>query len=296
MNKKFTTLLIACFALLTTANAQYNLFDAKDVDADGWLWFDTQEKIDKYVGLANNEDYKLDPNGKIIQLACADFGDYEDSAADPTVIGAGTDGNLGGTDAKTGAIILASAAAQSSTNGGAIIVRMPSTCTSFNLYFSSEARILGRLLGSTDETLSFTDYTPITVKCLPGFSQIGNAGQKSWLNLEKGDNGYEPPFSLTSSSKMCAKMENCQKYPLYIHGIKVLVSEPTTGIANAQADSSLKFDGKTITADEATEIDVYSTTGNLMASEYTSSMNLSNLAKGIYVVKAEQKTMKIAIR
>lgn len=85
MSRKITVLLMT-LSVVMFANAQeYNLFDPADVDANGWIWFDTQEKIDKYIGQANNEDGKIDPNGKIIQLICADFGDYEDSTADPAV-------------------------------------------------------------------------------------------------------------------------------------------------------------------------------------------------------------------
>lgn len=100
MSRKITVLLMT-LSVVMFANAQeYNLFDPADVDANGWIWFDTQEKIDKYIGQANNEDGKIDPNGKIIQLICADFGDYEDSTADPAVKGAGTDGEMESADAK----------------------------------------------------------------------------------------------------------------------------------------------------------------------------------------------------
>ena len=74
MRRKITTLLMAFGAILFANAQEYNLFDPADVDANGWIWFDTQEKIDKYIGQANNEDGKIDPDGKIIQLICADFG------------------------------------------------------------------------------------------------------------------------------------------------------------------------------------------------------------------------------
>lgn len=43
--KKFL-LAIAAFATVSGLSAQqtYNYFDAADVDANGWLWFDTQAK------------------------------------------------------------------------------------------------------------------------------------------------------------------------------------------------------------------------------------------------------------
>ena len=43
-------LTVTCLGLLMTVHAQYNVFDAADVDEQGWLWFDSQAKIDKYVG------------------------------------------------------------------------------------------------------------------------------------------------------------------------------------------------------------------------------------------------------
>ena len=148
MSRKITVLLMT-LSVVMFANAQeYNLFDPADVDANGWIWFDTQEKIDKYIGQANNEDGKIDPNGKIIQLICADFGDYEDSTADPAVKGAGTDGEMESADAKTGAIVTASSSSAMNTNGGGFVVRMPS-CVSFNIFISSGVKTYVRLLGTT---------------------------------------------------------------------------------------------------------------------------------------------------
>ena len=92
-----------------TANAQeYNLFPAADVDENGWLWFDTQAKIDKYVGLCNEDDYTVDPNGKIIQMVFANITpDYPETTADPDAYGVGTDAEFGSDGAKKGAIIIA---------------------------------------------------------------------------------------------------------------------------------------------------------------------------------------------
>ena len=300
MKRKFTLLAIACFVFISASQAQYNLFQDADVDVNGWIWFDTQAKIDKYIGQANNEDMQYDPNGKLVQLACADFDPYEDSTADPSLIGAGTDGELGGPDAKTGGIILAAAQAQGSTNGGSVIIKLPSTCTSFNVFFSADSRMLGRFMGASDGSTLFRDYTAISVKSLPPFAQIGSAGQKSWDNMEKLDNGFDPPFSVNSASPMHARIENCQKYPLYIHGMKILTSTPTS-IGNTEVNSSvISFDGKTLSVNEPADISVYTVAGSLAVSDYASSVNLSNLVKGIYVVKVKttsgQKTTKIAIR
>ena len=62
MKKIISTLFLGLACTIGVQAQEYNLF--YDVDADGWLWFDSQEKIDKYVGLCNEADNKIDPNGK----------------------------------------------------------------------------------------------------------------------------------------------------------------------------------------------------------------------------------------
>ena len=82
MKKIISTLILGLACTIGVQAQEYNLF--YDVDADGWLWFDSQEKIDKYVGLCNEADNKIDPNGKIIQMVPADIApDYPPTYADP---------------------------------------------------------------------------------------------------------------------------------------------------------------------------------------------------------------------
>lgn len=295
MNKKITTLFFVCFALLSTASAQYNLFNSNDVDADGWLWFDTQEKIDKYISTTNNEDGIYDPAGKIIQLMDAPMSNnYAESEVSPEFIGIGSDRIEGGINAKIGGIKLAPASGLMSANGSGIIVKMPS-CTSFNVFFSSTDQIRPYLRASVDANTIFEDYTVIQTYI---FTPLAQSGQYQWNNIEKITNTAEGinPSKLQSSIPIYIQIYNGRNEDLYIHGIKALTSTPGSGIDGEQANSPLKFDGKTISCNEPADIQVYSTTGNMIASEYTSSMNVNGLAKGIYIVKAEQGTMKIAIR
>ena len=49
MKKSVTLALFFAGAFTSAAYAQGNLFTPADCDSNGWLWFDTQEKIDKYV-------------------------------------------------------------------------------------------------------------------------------------------------------------------------------------------------------------------------------------------------------
>ena len=39
-----------------------NLFQPSDCDEDGWLWFDTQDKIDRYVGSSAPPTIRLTTN------------------------------------------------------------------------------------------------------------------------------------------------------------------------------------------------------------------------------------------
>ena len=94
MKKIISTLFLGLACTIGVQAQEYNLF--YDVDADGWLWFDSQEKIDKYVGLCNEADNKIDPNGKIIQMVPADIApDYPPTYADPFWEGAGEGGEIG---------------------------------------------------------------------------------------------------------------------------------------------------------------------------------------------------------
>lgn len=299
MKKKITALLMV-FSVITFTNAQeYNLFDPADVDANGWIWFDTQEKIDKYIGQANNEDGKIDPNGKIIQLICADFGNYDDSTVNPEIKGVGTDAEIGGTDAKTGAIITASASASMTTNGGGFVVRMPS-CVSFNLFLSSEVTTYVRLLGTTDQDKPFKDYTIVSALYSTVFKPLMRAGQYEWVDMEILDSGNEPFFKLKSGAPIYARFESLTKEPLYIHGMKVLTSTKPSGINDISISSRIEFDGTTLSLGKVTDVQVYTTTGVLVASATTDEMNLSPLASGIYIVKAKngtiERTTKIVIR
>lgn len=120
----------------------YNLFDSADVDEDGWLWLDTQEKIDKYVGDLNSD--------KLIKLVPAQYEiddpDFPGETttpepyADATLKGYNTLGEQGGEGALTGGIFLPKALFNPEedwypTDGGGILVEMPD-CAIFELYVS----------------------------------------------------------------------------------------------------------------------------------------------------------------
>ena len=107
MTKFFTTLVLA-FGLTSALHAQeYNMFNLADVDENGWLWFDTQAKIDKYVGRINEDDNKANLNGKLIQMVAANQPPlYPETTVSPDYIGIGKDGKKGTEMSRKGAIML----------------------------------------------------------------------------------------------------------------------------------------------------------------------------------------------
>ena len=143
MKKGITTLFLGLAVALGAQAQEYNLF--YDVDEDGWLWFDSQEKIDKYVGTCDEENYCVNPNGKPIQLIYADYQpDYPSATADPTFVGAGAEGELGAEGARTGALIIPGASSFAGTNGGGFVVLMPS-CASYDICMSCEEQARAHL-------------------------------------------------------------------------------------------------------------------------------------------------------
>ena len=235
MKKIFTLALLAMAAM--SANAQYNLFDPADVDADGWLWLDTQAKIDKYVGAFDEDNYTVNPNGKPIQMAFANITpDYPETVADPTVAGTDEAGYIEGQEQytpgqnKTGAIVLAPASAMMSMNGGCLVLNLPS-CATISLYLSSEMRMLGRTLMVTpgfdmgiDDSTGDNPWTGHTKSIFAKASVLGSlhgAGHYKWEGVESANNGYNEGLTFVSDSPVYFALQNCNKYPIYVHGIKV---------------------------------------------------------------------------
>lgn len=297
-------LTVAAMAAMTAANAQttYNYFDPADCDANGWLWFDTQEKLDKYCGFGNK--YK-------IQLQSATWEDGDGQFAEPECYadeeGYNEAGELGGEGAKTGAIILP--AADKTTDdpkGGGIMMWLPD-CAEFDLFLSTENdRICGGIFGAKDwvesiDTQVIKAYLSMNWGLL---KPIAMTSQVQWNNIQAVTNG-NTGMSLASpkGEKVTALIRNNMKYPLLVQGIKVMTySEASAGVDDIESDASalkLALDGKTINASEDAAINVYTTAGALVAAGNGSSLSLDGVAAGIYVAKATSAngtaTLKLAL-
>ncbi|UKK60052.1 T9SS C-terminal target domain-containing protein [Prevotella communis] len=247
MKKIVTLAMLAVATMSASAQETFNLFSPADCDADGWLWLNTQEKIDRYVGKINEDVYTVDPNGKVIQMAFANINpDYTETYADPEAYGVDTQGNtildegVNKDECIKGAIVLAPASAMMATNGGCLVLNLPS-CATIDLMLSSEARMLGRtlMLSSTngidnDNSTGENPWTGDTKSIYAKASVLGSlhgAGQWKWEGVESLNNGFNNDITFKSESPVYFALQNCHKYPIYVHAIRITTpKQETVGI------------------------------------------------------------------
>jgi hypothetical protein len=255
MKKIVTLAMLAVATMNASAQETFNLFSPADCDADGWLWLNTQEKIDRYVGKINEDAYTVDPNGKVIQMAFANINpDYTETYADPEAYGVDTQGNtildegVNKDECIKGAIVLAPASAMMATNGGCLVLNLPS-CATIDLMLSSEARMLGRtlMLSSTngidnDNSTGENPWTGDTKSIYAKASVLGSlhgAGQWKWEGVESLNNGFNNDITFKSESPVYFALQNCHKYAIYVHAIRITTPKQETvgiqeNIANKQ--------------------------------------------------------------
>lgn len=295
MKKGITTLFLGLLYATGIQAQEYNLFH--DVDADGWLWFDTQEKIDKYVGLCDEENYKVDPNGKPIQLVYADImPDYPQATADPNFIGVGADGEDFGTEGYlTGALVLPGSSSLTATNGGGFVVCMPS-CTSYSICLSTGYSVYARIMGSTSSDVTFDNYTNISAYSM--FNPLCSSGIYTWTGIENLDNGYEDALILKGNTPVYAYFQNNRNQEVYIHGIRVTTpTNSTLSVRDASARRNHIFvEGNSVVLNGPADISVYGADGSLVSAAQADRLDLSGLPKGIYVVKAGDALRKVAVK
>lgn len=297
MRNFICTLTLALGCAFHAQAQEYNLFPASDVDADGWLWFDSQEKIEKYVGICDEENYKIDPNGKPIQLIYANINpDYPASKADPLWVGAGTDGEIGSEGAKTGALVIAPSSSNMNANGGGFVVCMPS-CASYSISLSREGKTYVRMLGTKDINTNFEDYDVISASYATVFKPLFKGGVFTWNGIETLDNGDENAYTLKSDQPIYAYFQSLTNSPIYIHGIRVMTqTNSTVDIQETTVNKTRIFlEGKRVVLNEPSMISVYGIDGRLVKDNYGSEMDLSNLTKGIYTIKAGQSSRKVVL-
>ena len=292
MKKLFTLAALAFSLLSASAQTTKNLFPATVTDANGWLWFNSQSVIDTYVGDIDTSDpvaFRIDVNGKPIQKVFADQQpDYPEATADPTITGAGTDGETGTAGAHTGAIILPPSKGFGAINGGGIAFKLPALAT-LSICLSSNSKIIGRLTATTNpqnDIFKFVNdgniyplnsdkgYKVIQVYSL--FKKLANAGVKEWTGLETLHNGTDPT-TIKSDAPIYVFFQNGNRDTLFVHGVKITVPATTNGIS-------------TIPAAEGGKTAVYTVDGRFAGT------SLTGLRQGVYMVRQNDKTRKVVIR
>jgi hypothetical protein len=292
----------------------YNWFDASDCDENGWLWFDSAEKIAKYCGI------KAD---KKIQLIDAGYEDanfeYPETKGDATVKGYNVEGVQGGEGAKTGAIILPESdfsqlSYSGDVNGGGILMHFPDIAK-FDLFVSVKGEagwaddehtvvgeykdMYGALYGG-DGALEANDCKCIDIwysKYSWNGRILSDKPQYEWTDIQSIQayeyNWDKDDYDIITLGKgagtaVTAYIRNNNKTPWYIHGIRVYTYTNTgsAGVSDLATDATLgvSVNGKVISADNA-NISVYTTSGALVA-KGQGSVDGSALTPGIYVVKA----------
>lgn len=220
--KKFYFMMALILCAMSATAQNYNLFSASDIDKDGWLWFDTQAKVEKYVGICDEENYKADPNGKKIQMIYADqVPTYPQTTVDPDAIGYGKGGELKAEGYKKGAIILPAASAIGATNGGGILIMMPS-CSELSINVSCEGKVTCRLLSSADINATFGNYG-VRQAYILGFKNFAGAGNTTVKGLESLTSGNDE-ITIKSDKPVYAYFQNTTKGEVYIHGIRVITT------------------------------------------------------------------------
>lgn len=284
------TLALLAFAATSAQAQEYNMFGASDVDADGWLWFDTQAKIDKYIGNIDETNYKVDGNGKLIQTVYADqMPDYPASEVSPEFVGAGTDGETGSEGSRTGAIMLQPSSVSMTANGGGFVVCMPS-CATFSICLSSNSKIMGRILATknvaadmgqasptTDLTAS-TGWKIVNASYMTIFKTLGR-GIKTWTGIEDLDNGTDE-VTIKSDEPIYVWFQSATHDTVYIHGIKVTTPRAEkTGINTLTSNVS------------SANKEIYSIDGSRIAN----GADERALRKGVYIIRTKEGTRKVAV-
>lgn len=247
---KKVLLTMAAMAAVATVNAQqlYNWFDPADCDADGWLWFNTQEKIDKYAGFAT-----LDNTPKI-QLQSTTFfnaeNDFDYPYGDPTIQGYNAEGVQGGDGSWTGALVLcgtSTANGSDAPNGAGFMMQLPDV-GELGLKLSTESDYMCVGLRGADGWKEDVDMVTIYTYWKMGFvnKPLASTHQFTWNNIQDVYNAATDfGFPKEAGKKFSVLLRNNRGDDLLVQAIKVLVLSdtgfpfnPGSGVAGIEADDT----------------------------------------------------------
>lgn len=235
-------LTVAALSAMTAANAQtYNYFDPADCDADGWLWLNTQEKLDKYCGfnIPDEAEYKI---GLLSATWENSEMQFDEPYLDPNIQGYDADHQQGGAGSWTGAIVLCgskNANGADSANGGGIIMHFPDLAE-FDLALSTESEYMCLGLLGAKGWVEDVDCNNIQTYYRLGAwirNQLSDKGQFVWNNIQNVTNANSGlKLASPKGDKVTAVIRNNRGDDLLIQGIKVMTYTQTSGISGITAD------------------------------------------------------------
>lgn len=271
--KKFL-LTLAALGVITAASAQqtYNYFDPKDCDADGWLWFDSQAKLEKYCGW--DSQFK-------IQLLTASYevdGNFAEPTLDGTIPGYDKEGVAGADGTKTGALVIPRANTYGSKDGGGFAMMLPDLAE-FSVFMSSEGSLYQPCLEGGKGWIERIDYMIVKGFARP-FTKLTSDCQYQWNNLQNYER-TEPTFKLqsTAGNKVTAAIIDDQTSDILIQGIKVFTYTQTDYPQDGAAVAEIE-------ADENAPVEFFNLQG----------MKVSGDEPGIYVRRQGSKVSKVIVK
>lgn len=230
---KKTLFLLAALAATASVNAQttYTYFDPADCDAEGWLWFDSQEKIDKYIDWYN--PMNLGSQTPKIFLLSSTFensdGEYAEPYADPTLKGYNAEGEQGGEGSLTGALALSagsSSVGSATADGGGFILFLPD-CAQIDINLSQEIdRELAGVYGGMGWQADIDCNVIRNYMSLGIFSQpIAKQFQYVWNNIQNLENTNDVAchkLQQPQGTKVTGVIRNNVSCDMLIHGIRIM--------------------------------------------------------------------------
>lgn len=292
---KKVLLTLAAFAAVSVANAQqlYNYFDPADCDANGWLWFDTQAKIDKYLGYYDPELLKTpavlaSPKLYMMDALCeTEPGINDPTFGDPTIKGYNAEGVQGGEGSRTGALVLAAGSSSLGTkgDGGSFIVWLPD-CAQMDLELSQDYDVIAPAICGG---LGWSEYLDLnSIKDYKVFGSwakpLSRTFTLSWMNIQNLENTSEEvtchKIGQPLGQKVTAQIRQNINTEMLIHGIRILQYtdnghpfNPGSGVAGIEAD-------------ENAPVEFFNMQG----------MKVSGNEPGMYIRRQGSKTAKVIVK
>lgn len=226
---------IAVLAACGSVNAQqtYNYFDPADCDADGWLWLNTQAKLDKYCGFKSDGTFKiyLEANTVMDPQTMS----YSEPYTDATIKGYNEAGVEGGEGSWTGGIVLPAGSSSIGTipaDGGGILLNLPD-CAEYSVAFSTEKNyILTGLEMANGMNAEVVDLKNIIAYMKLGILKkpLAQVSQYKWPNLQEFVGTTDDASGYTIGGQnhpTTSLMRNNCNVPLIVQGIKVFTYTDT---------------------------------------------------------------------